>query len=205
LFPDCSETLAPEAAIAGNDRAFHKSQGAAEDTVEGIATAVLTLPTPHELKEPFIRILHRPDRSLVAVMKLLSPTNKGTHFGNYLEKRFEITETPVHLVELDLLISGRKPPMMQPLPPGQFHLFISRGDERPKCTVSGWSIRHTLPAIRIPLVRPGEFITSKLQEVYDAAYTRARYERALDYSKPLDLPLSDAHRDWLADRVPPMS
>src|SRR6266540_219691 len=79
----------------------------------------------HELldgpKEAYIEILHRPDRSLVAVLELLSPANKEQPGRTeYLAKRRAILVQPVHLVELDLLLGGRRLPMQQPLPDGDY-------------------------------------------------------------------------------------
>lgn len=196
-----SKVILPDVAVSRTGAGNEVFDTAVETDSVGVATAMLTLPAPFEVKESFVQILHQPERRLVAVLELLSPTNKGTHYGTYLEKRDDVVQTPAHLVELDLLISGRKPPMREPLPAGQFHVFISRGDERPKSRVSGWSIRQPLPRISIPLLRPNERVVSNLQSVYDAAYTRARYERAIDYRKPLGLPFSDADRTWLAERL----
>jgi hypothetical protein len=166
-----------------------------------VETVTLTLPPSIDLPARHLQIVRRPDRELVTVLELLSPTNKGSGYFAYSEKRGDLLATEVHLVELDLLIRGRKLPMREPLPSRQFHAFISRGNERPKCQVSSWTLRRPLPAIRIPLLRPDEHVVSDLQEVYDATYTRARYERAVDYRKPLDLPLSDADRVWLAEQM----
>jgi Protein of unknown function (DUF4058) len=196
-----SKVILPDVAVSRTETGPEGFDNAVETESAGVATATLTLPAPFEVKESFVQILHQPDRRLVAVLELLSPTNKGTHYGKYLEKRDDVIQTPAHLVELDLLISGRKPPMREPLPAGQLHVFISRGDERPKSKVSGWSIRQPLPRISIPLLRPNERVVSDLQTVYDATYTRAHYERAIDYARPLELRLSDADRTWIAERL----
>ena len=53
----------------------------------------------------------------------------------------------------------------------------------------------------VELATPDEQVVVNLTRVLDAAYRRGRYERALDYGLPLDLPLDDAKRAWVAERV----
>src|SRR5262249_37293227 len=77
----------------------------------------MTLPEYEEIREGYIRVTRRPDRALVAVLELLSPTNKnGSGFSEYLRKRKELLSQDVHVVELDLLVEGRRLPMHTELP-----------------------------------------------------------------------------------------
>ncbi len=97
-----------------------------------------TIPTVRfdEDRETYLKILHRPDRRVVTILELLSPTNKsGASRRDYLTRRNEILKQEVHLVELDLLASGRRTPMRRPLPPGDFHAIVSRWERRPDCEV----------------------------------------------------------------------
>ena len=59
----------------------------------------------------YVEIRDRRDRELVTVIELLSPANKymGLDRGQYLAKRVELLNGPVHLVEIDLLRGG--PPL----------------------------------------------------------------------------------------------
>src|SRR5713226_3523984 len=124
------------------------------------ATAVLEpVVIPHEMVEEVrqvrIQILHRPDRSLVTVVEMLSPSNKvGDGFADFCGKRLSVLQQKVHLVELDLLIGGRRLPLSEPLPPGDYYAMISRSDQRPDCEVYAWRLRDPLPAIPIPLRNP---------------------------------------------------
>src|SRR3954471_15351967 len=112
------------------------------------ATAVATLDREpvtlgleyaEEETESFLRVLHRPDASLIAVLELLSPTNKeGAGRLSYLEKRNDLVRENVHLVELDLLLGGSRLPTEGKLPAGDYYAFVSRGDRRPECEVYSW-------------------------------------------------------------------
>src|SRR5207244_1756242 len=91
-------------------------------TLSGGGTLLLepvTIPREflEEIQQTRIEILHRPDRSLVAVLETLSPTNKtGDGFQEYRAKRRTILRQKVHLVELDLLRGGRRLPLLRSLP-----------------------------------------------------------------------------------------
>jgi hypothetical protein len=65
----------------------------------------LALEDLEELPQRWIEIRRLPDRSLVTVIEILSPTNKvGSGRIEYIEKRNEWIKQPVHLVEIDLLL-----------------------------------------------------------------------------------------------------
>ncbi len=80
-----------------------------------------------EVRQSRIDILHQPDRKLIGVLELLSPTNKaGEGFLEYRAKRRALLAQKVHLVELDLLLSGKRLPLSRPLPAGDYYTFVSR-------------------------------------------------------------------------------
>src|SRR5438067_1845383 len=77
-------------------------------------------------KQGYIKVIQRPGRMLIAVLELLSPSNKaGADRGADLAKRDALLHQEVHLVELDLLLRGRRLPMDAPLPPGHYYAFVS--------------------------------------------------------------------------------
>jgi hypothetical protein len=156
---------------------------------------------PHEfleeVRETRIDILHRPDRSLVGVLELLSPANKtGEGLNEYRAKRKTILLQKVHLVELDLLLGGSRLPLARPLPAGDYFAFVSRADNRPNCEVYSWSVRDPLPVIPIPLRAPDADIRIDLEKVFQATYQRGRYGRSLAYGQPPWAPLKEDDARW---------
>ncbi len=148
-----------------------------------------------EAHERHIEILHRPERTLVAVLELLSPANKEEPGrSDYLAQRHALLRQPIHLVEIDLLIGGRRLPPEDGLPPGDYYALVSRGDRRPKCDVYVWTLRQRLPAIPIPLLPPDPDVWLDLAAVFATAYERGRYARSLDYASPPPVALDDPTR-----------
>jgi hypothetical protein len=150
-----------------------------------------------EVKERWIEIRRKPDWVPVSILEILSPSNKLGHgHEEYVFKRVSLIARPVHLIELDLLLGGRRLPMAGPLPPGDYYAFVSRTDRRPRSDVYAWSIRDKLPTIPIPLLSPDPDIALDLAEVVATVYNRGHYERSIDYHAPLALPLAAADRIW---------
>src|SRR5207253_7861885 len=155
------------------------------------------IPTMEEVRTRWIQILHRPEKSLVTVLELLSPSNKtGPGRGQYIHKRSRFHNEDVHLVELDLLLAGDRMPMGKPLPPANFYAIIARSDQRPKAEVFGWCFRDRLPTIPIPLLKRDLDIHVDLAAVYATTYERGRYARSVNYGETLQLPLTESERKW---------
>jgi hypothetical protein len=165
----------------------------------GGTTLLEPVTIPHEFLEEVhdtrIEILHRPERSLVAVLEMLSPANKtGDGFQEYRAQRKTILLQKVHLVELDLLVGGNRLPLARPLPTAD--ALVSRSDQRPNCAVYAWSVRQALPIIPIPLRAPDADVLVDLGKVFQKTFARGRYARSLRYGQPPLSPLSDADAHW---------
>jgi Protein of unknown function (DUF4058) len=200
ITPPSKRLIEPDVAITQRDASRLPHQGSvALATLEPLE---MSLVIEDETHERHIEILHRPDRTLVAVLELLSPANKeepgGTH---YLSKRNSLFYHPVHVVELDLLLKGQRVPLEQELPPDDYFAFVSRWNQRPKCQVYHWTMRQTLPVIPIPLLPPDPDVLIDLGEVFRITYERGRYRRAIDYTAPLPFALDSARQAWVVEQV----
>jgi len=170
----------------------------------GTTTVDCELPMPVERRETFLSIRDRETMQVVTVIELLSPSNKrknGDGRREYLTKRGEILASASHLVELDLLRGGVRLPVVGSLPPGDYYAIVSRANRRPRCEVYVWTLRHPLPAIRIPLKLRDPDATVPLQEVFETVCQRARYDMSVNYAVELQPPLSDAEHQWLQQFV----
>ncbi len=189
----------PDAVIL---RTHHPSQPEREPASTATATLepiLLSLPNYQleEMIEKRLAIRQLPNRELVTVIELLSPSNKQFPGDrSYEEKRLELIHQQVHLVELDLLIGGKRLPMKDKLPKGHYYAFVSRAEKRFLCDTYIWTIRDPLPRIPIPLRAPDPDVPLDLAAIFETIYRRARWGRSIDYAAPLKLPLSPEDRAW---------
>jgi hypothetical protein len=169
--------------------------------VEPVAVPVALIDR-EDYRHTWVEIRRFPDRSLVAVVELLSPTNKyGRGRNEYLIKRESYLSQRVHLIELDFLLAGPRMPMGGPLPAGDCLAVVSRADRRPMADVDAWSIRRALPPIPIPLRARDPDIPLDLAALYATAFDRGRYARRIDDTSPVTLPMAEEDRRWAADLV----
>jgi hypothetical protein len=188
IYPDVAVSREPHA--ARRDRTKHTGTMLLEPV--HIAHEFL-----EEVRQTRVEILHRSDRSLVAVLEMLSPYNKsGEGFDEYRAKRKTILLQKVHLVEVDLLMGGKRLPLSAPLPKADYYALLSRAEDRPDCAVYHWTIRDPLPTIPIPLRSPDADILIDLGKVFRDTYERGRYARALFYHQPPATRLTRKDAQW---------
>jgi hypothetical protein len=150
----------------------------------------------------YVRILHQPGRELIAVLELLSPTNKeNPGRSTYLLKRDELLNQRIHLIELDLLRGGRRMPFERDLPLGDYFAIVARSDQRPNAQVYAWPLPHQLPNIPVPLRAGDTDVFVDMQLVFQTAYERGRYDRKIDYTQPPPISFDEATRIWIAERL----
>ncbi len=194
--PDAVRSLLrPDVAIERRDAPRTVPQGPAVALEMEPVTIPLLL--EEEVRETRVEILHLPDRELIAVLEVLSPSNKEEPgFSQYRGKRSDILGPPIHLIELDFLIGGHRIPLRRPLPPGDFYALVARGNRRPDCAVYSWTVRQPLPTIPIPLKAPDPDLRLDLADLFAKAYERGRYALLIDYRRDLPLPLAPEDRSW---------
>jgi hypothetical protein len=144
----------------------------------------------------FVAIRDRRNRQLVTLIELLSPTNKrpGGDRDQYLAKRHEVLSSTAHLVEIDLLRGGVRPPLEQ-LPACDYYVMVSRSETRPRVGLWPLQLRDRLPVIPIPLRAPDPDAQLDLQSVLHAIYDSARYANYI-YDGTPDPPLKLQDERW---------
>lgn len=168
--------------------------------------AVLDAPAEVELDElpqepmPYLEVLDRKDRRLVAVIELLSPSNKrGRDRDQYLAKREAVLRSNAHLVEIDLLRGG---PALPPVRPAStYSVLVSRAGQRPRAGVWPIGLRDRLPVVPVPLTAPDPDARLDLQAALDRVYDAYGYDDFL-YDNPPDPPLTPEERAWALGVVP---
>jgi hypothetical protein len=175
---------------------------------EGVAEAEsveLRAFVEQDYKEKFIDIFElKPKRRLVTSIEVLSPSNKKRRsrgWRKYLRKRQALLLGKANLVEIDLLRTGERMPMLDPWPDSPYTLMVAREERAPRCRAWPAFMDRPLPAIPVPLSRPDRDLTLALQPLIDAIYERGRYREEIDYTAPLAAPLSTEQTAWLARQL----
>ena len=138
---DVIKLIYPDVAVSRGRKSPRRTSRRAGETAVMEPTVIPHQPL-EEVRQGRIGILHCPERSLVAVLEMLSPANKaGDGFADYCSKRQAILRNKTHQVELDLLLGGRRLPLSRPLPAGDYYALISRADRQPDCEVYSLMLR----------------------------------------------------------------
>jgi hypothetical protein len=141
---------------------------------------------------------------LVTAIEILSPVNKQPSHEAYLDyqrKRRELLRSTAHLIEIDLLRAGERPPLAHPVPSALYYVTLSRADQRPLVEVWPIQLQDSLPIIPVPLLEPDPDAALDLAAAVAAVYERGGYATLIDYHRPPPLPkLPEADTLWL-DRL----
>ena len=170
--------------------------GQTPDTMQ-TDTPVLTLPMSLyvDSDEEFdsLVIYHERSGEAVTRLELLSPANmpKGSHYGEYLRKRYQTLKSGVRLVEIDYL--HKNDPITDQIPNYQqgdvnanpYHIIVS--DPRPtfedgKTDVYSFGVLDKLPTIDIPL-DGDDIVIVVFSTIYNKTYTERPFWRTVDYSE----------------------
>jgi len=152
-----------------------------------------------EVREVWVEIRRRPERRLVTVVEVLSPTNKtGTGRWEYRAKRRALARQSVHLVEIDLLVGGERVASSPAMPVADDYAFVSRSERRPNGDVYGWTVRQELPSLPVPLAAPDPDVYVDFRAAFVAAFERGDYGALIEYRQPPLAPLAEADRQWAA-------
>jgi hypothetical protein len=140
---------------------------------------------------------------VVTVIEVLSPANKlpGEGQEKYLQKRRELRDARVSLVEIDLVRAGNRP---LPVPVGNlppafrttYQIWVRRGWELLKVEIYRASLRERLPRIRIPLRQTDSDAPLDLQALMEECYQNGHYEEDVDYQVDPYPPLDPKDARW---------
>ena len=176
----------------------------AEAETEVVDVPVLVTLPPVEHREPYLEIVHAAGGEVVTVIEVLSPANKAPGEGHrlYRYKQQELLDTPIHLVEIDLLSSGLHTVALSEearaeLPSHRYLICVRRGPERRRFEVYPIPLSRRLPRMRIPLKEPDPDVVLDVQAVLDRCYDNGGYADLIDYRRPPSAPLSPEEAAWV--------
>ncbi|HEX5104883.1 MAG TPA: DUF4058 family protein [Pirellulaceae bacterium] len=196
------EIIQPDVEIvrASAKRSKKEPAGAAAAVAE-VEPRLYAVPVPHQRSEPFVKIIDRGTGQVVTLIEFLSPGNKARGsdgFRAYYEKREEVLQSSIHLVEIDLLRGGTRLPTIDPLQETtDYCVFINRAPKRHHAEVVEWPLRHPLPAFPLPLGAADRDLRFDLQRTFASVFDGAGYERFIDYRVTLKPPLHKDDMGWV--------
>lgn len=174
----------------------------------GVDTTVrpqsVILPMPLEVKERYLEIRAAGSDAVIAVVEVLSPTNKRPGEGRriYNAKRQTVLGSASHLVEIDLL-RAYEPMAMHPVETGpastaRYRILVSRSEWRPRADLYEFALQESIPEFPLPLKAAEEQVVVSLQPLVDGIYERSGYSIRVDYQAPVPPPaLSAVDQTWV--------
>ena len=140
-------------------------------------------------------------KRLVTAIEILSPVNKRPGhetYDAYRRKRRELLQAGTHLLEIDLLRGGERPPLLKPVPPAPYYVTLSRTERRPNVEVWPIQLRDKLPVLPVPLLEPDPDAAFDLGKLVANCYEYGGYADLIDYRQPPPPPkLSRDEQEWL--------
>jgi Protein of unknown function (DUF4058) len=138
---------------------------------------------------------------LVTVIEILSPVNKRVGHeahADYMRKRRDLLRSSVHLLEIDLLRGGARPPLEQPVPPAPYYVTLGRATRRPDIEVWPLQLQERLPVLPVPLLEPDPGAPLDLGAAVASVYERGAFAVRIDYAQlPPPPPLSKHEAEWV--------
>lgn len=152
--------------------------------------------------ERYIEIIDvRGGERLVTVIEFVSPANKTVALEAFVNKRGELLSGGVNFVEIDLVRTGDWRRLLRPhgCPPeavATYRAVLRLPGALAAGFIHPFSLRESLPSIKIPLRENEKPCELPLQPLIDDAYRDSRYDRTLDYRHPCEPPLEDDDAAW---------
>ena len=158
---------------------------------------VLRVAVPERIRLVTVEIRDVAQNRLVTSIEILSPVNKqGAGLKEYRDKREMALLAEAHLLEIDLLRRGTRPPVLIGLPQSDYFVFLTRAERRDLVETWPISVRDTLPAVPLPLLPGDDDAVLDLGHALRAIYDEARYDLSIDYSQPPVPPLAEDDAEW---------
>jgi len=170
-------------------------------------TTTVTIPRPREVTIPglveerfsYLEVVDGQSEKVITVIELLSPANKigEGHRNQYLAKRRKLIESGINFVEIDLLRSGRRLPIID-LPRCDYYTMVCRPSQRPKAELWPIKLREVLPPTPIPLSPSDPDVLLDLQAVLHKVYDEGGYQKRIYRRAPVPR-LSPKNAAWAAE------
>ncbi len=158
-----------------------------------VTPATLSIPDVSSVRVriPVVEIRDVEKNRLITAIEFLSPVNKrNPGLEPYRQKRENLHQAGVHLLEIDLLRRGTRPFAHPYLPKTHYLATLARAAQR---STDVWAIhiQDRLPVLPVPLIYPDPDATLDLEMALQLIYARSLYHLSIDYAQTPPPPTFD--------------
>ncbi len=155
---------------------------------------------PVDTKIPVVEIKDRASNRLVTAIEILSPINKrAPGLEPYLEKRKELFNVGVHLLEIDLIRRGKRPVHHQKIQDRHYTVNLTRA-KNAWTDVWAFNVKDTEPIVLVPLAGDDPDVALDLGEALKIIYKRSMYHLSIDYKEEAPKPpFNEQELTWMQD------
>lgn len=202
MVPDALVTREPTVTPAGPTATAEAATAVAAPAEEAGAVRVRM---PRDIRVAWLRVETVPDRELVTIVEVLSPTNKapGRERLRYVRKREVIVASGANLVEIGLLRRWEPMPLEAPPTANDYRVLVCRGWERPDALLFPFSVKQAIPKFALPLLPEDEVGPEvELGPIINAMHHTARYSQVARYGEaPPEPEFPPEAAEWVKERV----
>jgi hypothetical protein len=155
---------------------------------------------PLEVRLTSIHVMDVAQNELVTSIEILSPVNKREPgLSHYRQKRTELLQAGVHLLEIDLVRRGGRAWFsgVDELPISPYLMVLTRAHQ-PYAELWPVYLDTPLPVLPVPLRSPDADIPLDIKTAVTTIYEESDYDRTIDYRQPPPPPsLSRQEKTWV--------
>jgi Protein of unknown function (DUF4058) len=192
----------PDVSVGGSSTDSNDLDGSPVAVASPPAKPVtVTIPMPEEEREGYLEVREVETGEVVTTIEILSPKNKRSGEGrkSYESKRQKVLSSETHLVEIDLLRSGKPMPIVGRFINTSYRILVSRSNYRPKAELYPFELTEPIPAFPLPLRQGDTEPLLDLQTLIQEVYDRAGLDMAIDYTRKPVPELSETDAAWTDD------
>ena len=159
---------------------------------------------PREVGVLWLRVGTVPERELVTVVEVLSPTNKQPGEGRRrdIRQREAIVAGLVNLVEIALLRGWEPMPLETTPPVSDYRILVCQSWQRPSALLYPFSVQQPIPTFILPLLPEEEPLQVDLGPIINAMHHTARYGQVARYHEPPPEPgFAPGVAEWVGEQV----
>ena len=207
MIPDALVSDAPSSVSPGGTTTAAATTAVAAPPKKDAAAIPVRM--PREVRVTWLRVEAAPNRQVVTIIEVLSPTNKAPGEGRrrYIRKRAAILAAGVNLVEIDLLRRWEPMPLETPPPASDYRILVCRAWQRPDALLYPFTVRQPIPPFPLPLLPSDDGSDDAEPEVnlgpiIAGMHHTARYTQVAAYENPPPEPAFPPEtQQWIAERL----